>query len=62
YGVPGRTKTFSAKAAALVVTTTAIHTFADSGIGPAYASDNDGSVLIQDGLEVRENLWVGGAT
>lgn len=62
YGVPGRTRTFSAKAVALIVVTTAIHIFSDSGIEPAHATDNRSSVLIKDGLEVRENIWVGDAT
>ncbi len=44
------------------VSTANIHIFSSTGIEPNHATDNSGSVLVQDGLEVQGNAWFGGAT
>lgn len=59
YGLPGQIRSFIAKTAAA---TTAIHILSTALIAPEHATDNAGSVLIQDGLEVQGSQWTGGAT
>lgn len=59
YGVPGRTRTFTAKAAAMTV---AISIIGASGTNPNFAADSGNNLLINDTLEVQKKFYSGGAT
>lgn len=59
YGVPGRTRTFVAKAAAALA---AIHILSTGAINPNHASDSGNNLLINDTLEVQQDLYAGGVT
>jgi len=44
-----------------MIATSALHIFSDTPIEPEHVTDNSGSVLIQDGLEVQGNLYINSA-
>jgi len=61
YGVPGRTRTFVAKAAAIAI---AIHVIGhDPHLqNPNHVADSDDNLLVMGQIEAREGIYLGGAT
>ena len=57
YGVPGRTRTFSAKTAAVF---TAIHILSTGAITPLHASDSGDNLLLAGVLEAQGAGWIAG--
>lgn len=59
YGLPGKVRSFVAKAAAM---TAAISIIGAPGTNPNFAADSGNNLLINDTLEVQQKLYSGGAT